>query len=64
MKILMRADTHVSFSVPAEDPVAKCTVSQVNQTRWFHYYYIYIFFLNTHIYDRICVFLAIHFDLK
>ncbi|XP_050096987.1 facilitated trehalose transporter Tret1 isoform X2 [Anopheles aquasalis] len=29
VKILMRADTHVSFSVPAEEPVAKCTVSQV-----------------------------------
>lgn len=30
MKILMRADTHVSLAVPAEDPVAKCTFSQVN----------------------------------
>uniref|UniRef100_A0A2M4A4U2 Facilitated trehalose transporter Tret1 n=1 Tax=Anopheles triannulatus TaxID=58253 RepID=A0A2M4A4U2_9DIPT len=29
VKILMRADTHVSFTVPAEEPVAKCTVSQV-----------------------------------
>lgn len=28
MKILMRADTHVSFSVPAEEPRAKCTGSQ------------------------------------
>ena len=28
MKILMRADTHVSFSVPAEEPKAKCTNSQ------------------------------------
>lgn len=33
MKILMRADTHVSFSVPAEEPRAKCTASQaiINQ---------------------------------
>lgn len=30
VKILMRADTHVSFSVPAEEPVAKCTTSQAN----------------------------------
>lgn len=30
MKILMRADTHVSFSVPAEEPKAKCTNSQAN----------------------------------
>lgn len=30
MKILMRADTHVSFSVPAEEPKAKCTNSQVH----------------------------------
>lgn len=29
MKILMRADTHVSFVVPAEEPKAKCTFSQV-----------------------------------
>ncbi|XP_055839095.1 facilitated trehalose transporter Tret1 isoform X3 [Episyrphus balteatus] len=29
MKILMRADTHVSFSVPADAPHAKCTYSQV-----------------------------------
>ncbi|XP_055612405.1 facilitated trehalose transporter Tret1 [Uranotaenia lowii] len=29
VKLLMRADTHVSFTVPAEDPVAKCTFSQV-----------------------------------
>ncbi|XP_032589789.1 facilitated trehalose transporter Tret1 isoform X2 [Drosophila grimshawi] len=29
MKILMRADTHVSFSVPMEEPKAKCTDSQV-----------------------------------
>lgn len=28
VKILMRADTHVSFSVPAEEPEAKCTSSQ------------------------------------
>jgi facilitated trehalose transporter len=29
VKILMRADTHVSFSfVPAEEPKAKCTTSQ------------------------------------
>lgn len=31
MKILMRADTHVSFSVPAEEPKAKCTFSQVTE---------------------------------
>lgn len=39
MKILMRADTHVSFSVPAEDPVAKCTLSQVirNMDKWYCY---------------------------
>lgn len=29
VKLLMRADTHVSFVVPAEEPVAKCTFSQV-----------------------------------
>ena len=29
MKILMRADTHVSFHLPETDPVAKCTLSQV-----------------------------------
>lgn len=29
MKLLMRADTHVSFSVPYEEPKAKCTTSQV-----------------------------------
>ncbi|XP_055619259.1 facilitated trehalose transporter Tret1 isoform X2 [Toxorhynchites rutilus septentrionalis] len=29
VKLLMRADTHVSFTVPAEEPVAKCTFSQV-----------------------------------
>ncbi|XP_058125935.1 facilitated trehalose transporter Tret1 [Anopheles ziemanni] len=29
VKILMRADTHVSFVVPIEEPVAKCTLSQV-----------------------------------
>ncbi|XP_022228539.2 facilitated trehalose transporter Tret1 isoform X2 [Drosophila obscura] len=29
MKILMRADTHVSFSVPVEEPKAICTFSQV-----------------------------------
>ncbi|KRF79918.1 facilitated trehalose transporter Tret1 isoform X2 [Drosophila virilis] len=29
MKILMRADTHVSFSVPIDEPKAKCTYSQV-----------------------------------
>ncbi|XP_055389753.1 facilitated trehalose transporter Tret1-like [Condylostylus longicornis] len=29
MKILMRADTHVSFSVPVEEPKAKSTISQV-----------------------------------
>lgn len=27
----MRADTHVSFSVPAEEPKAKCTNSQANE---------------------------------
>ena len=26
----MRADTHVSFSIPAEEPKAKCTNSQAN----------------------------------
>lgn len=31
VKILMRADTHVSFSVPAEEPEAKCTKSQANK---------------------------------
>jgi hypothetical protein len=31
MKILMRADTHVSFSVPAEEPKAKCTNSQAKR---------------------------------
>lgn len=30
VKLLMRADTHVSFTVPASDPPAKCTFSQVN----------------------------------
>uniref|UniRef100_U5EJ99 Facilitated trehalose transporter Tret1 n=1 Tax=Corethrella appendiculata TaxID=1370023 RepID=U5EJ99_9DIPT len=29
VKILMRADTHVSFTVPAEEPKAVCTFSQV-----------------------------------
>lgn len=33
MKILMRADTHVSFSVPAEEPKAKCTNAQANTWR-------------------------------
>lgn len=27
----MRADTHVSFTVPAAEPVAKCTFSQANK---------------------------------
>jgi hypothetical protein len=34
MKILMRADTHVSFSVPAEEPKPKCTNSQANDEPW------------------------------
>lgn len=33
MKILMRADTHVSFSVPVEEPKAICTFSQVEEAQ-------------------------------
>lgn len=29
MKVLMRADTHVTFSIPENAPKAKCTASQV-----------------------------------
>lgn len=35
VKILMRADTHVSFSIPAEEPKAKCTNSQANLNYYF-----------------------------
>lgn len=31
MKVLMRADTHVTFTIPESEPKAKCTCSQV----WF-----------------------------
>lgn len=30
VKMLMRADTHVSFALPVEEPRAKCTLSQVH----------------------------------
>lgn len=30
MKVLMRADTHVRFSIPESVPKAKCTLSQVS----------------------------------
>lgn len=44
MKILMRADTHVSFSVPAEEPKAKCTNSQVSHK--IHIKKLYPFFIS------------------
>lgn len=31
MKVLMRADTHVTFNLPDAAPQAKCTLSQVPQ---------------------------------
>lgn len=36
MKLLMRADTHVSLSVPAEEPKAKVCLSQVTDTVLFY----------------------------
>lgn len=29
MKVLVRADTHVTFTIPETEPKAKCTLSQV-----------------------------------
>lgn len=29
MKVLIRADTHVTFTIPESEPKAKCTLSQV-----------------------------------
>lgn len=40
VKILMRADTHVSFSVPAEEPEAKCTKSQAMINEFMKHHYI------------------------
>lgn len=52
VKILMRADTHVSFSIPAEEPKAKCTNSQAN----FQLLFYLIFFIKSNkFYCRISI---------
>lgn len=39
MKLLMRADTHVSFALPVDEPKAKCTFSQVIVDFFLIYYF-------------------------